>query len=212
MKARDLIGFAIGVLVGATTVWSVLSYKHSLGPFRGDQGSREMRDPSWAQPLASARLRNFYKVSDDLYRGAQPDRQGFLELERLGIKTVVNLRLGGSDRSMLEGTRITAVEIPAEAWDLDDNEVVQFLRVLSDKSKTPVFVHCSHGADRTGAMTAIYRIAVQGWAKEAAVAEMTQGGFGFHSLWDNLPKYIRALDINLTLKQAGLSDPVRLPR
>jgi protein tyrosine phosphatase (PTP) superfamily phosphohydrolase (DUF442 family) len=195
VKARDGIGFLLGALIGGACVYTMQAYKHSSGPFRGDQGAQEGRDPRWAQPLPATRLRNFYKVSDDLYRGAQPDRQGFLELERLGIKTVVNLRLGASDKAMLEGTRIVPVEIPAEAWDLDDKEVETFLRVVTDKTKTPVFVHCSHGADRTGAMTAIYRIVIQGWSKDDAVAEMTRGGYGFHGLWENLPGYIRAIDI-----------------
>lgn len=203
MKARDLISFGLGALLAGSLVYGVLSYKHSLGPFKGDLGPLDARNGRWAQPIASPRLRNFYKVSDDLYRGAQPDRAGFLELDKLGIKTVVNLRLGGSDRAMLEATSITPVEIPAEAWDLEDKEVVEFLRIVTDKSRTPVFVHCSHGADRTGAMVAIYRIAIQGWGKQEALQEMTTGGFGFHALWENLPSYIRALDVERIKKLAA---------
>lgn len=195
VNVRDAAGFVLGVVFGGGCVFGWLSYKHSSGPFRGDQGALPDRNPRWAQRMASAHLRNFYKVSDDLYRGAQPDRQGFLELETLGVRTVVNLRLGGSDKAMLQGTSLTPVEIPAEAWDLDDKDVEAFLRVVTDKSRTPVFVHCSHGADRTGAMTAFYRIVVQGWSKQDAIAEMTTGGFGFHSLWENLPSTIRSADV-----------------
>lgn len=203
MKARDLISFGLGAVLSASLVYGVLSYKHSLGPFKGDPGPLDGRNAKWAQPIASPRLRNFFKVSDALYRGAQPDRSGFLELEKLGIKTVVNLRLGGSDRAMLEGTAITPVEIPAEAWDLEDKDVVEFLRIVTDPGRIPVFVHCSHGADRTGAMVAIYRIAIQGWGKEEALQEMTTGGFGFHAIWDDLPKFIRASDIDRFKKLAA---------
>ena len=36
---------------------------------------------------------NFHKVNDGLYRGGQPSRQGFESLAKLGIKTVLDLRI-----------------------------------------------------------------------------------------------------------------------
>jgi hypothetical protein len=50
-------------------------------------------------------------------------------------------------------------------------------------------------------MCAIYRIAVQGWSREEAVEEMTKGGFGFHSIWQNLPDYINKVNI-VEIKQS----------
>src|SRR5256885_1649694 len=47
---------------------------------------------------------NFARVSDVLYRGAQPTHEGFLELKKLGVRTVVSLRQMHSDRDMLSGT------------------------------------------------------------------------------------------------------------
>jgi tyrosine-protein phosphatase SIW14 len=195
LRIRTLATFLAGALLGGTLVYGVLSYKHSAGPFRGDRRQSEGRSPAWAKPLASPRLHNFHQVSEQLYRGAQPDRDGFLELEKLGIKTVVNLRLTSSDRKLLAGTALVPVDIPAEPWDLEEPDVLAFLRVVSDPARVPVFVHCSHGADRTGAMAASYRVVVQGWDKAEAIREMTEGGFGYHTLWDNLPATIRALDV-----------------
>jgi hypothetical protein len=54
-------------------------------------------------------------------------------------------------------------------------------------------------------MCAIYRIAVQGWDKEEAIHEMTRGGFGYHSIFGNLPRFIRKTDIEAIKKQAGLT-------
>ena len=71
--------------------------------------------------------------------------------------------------------------------------------------RAPVLVHCQHGADRTGTMIAVYRIAVQGWSKAKAIREMTGGGFGFHPIWSNLPTWIQQLDIDLIKRQAGIS-------
>ena len=54
----------------------------------------------------------------------------------------------------------------------------------------PIFVHCRHGADRTGMMSALYRIKHDGWSKQEAIDEMVHGGLGFHSIWTNLISFI----------------------
>ena len=71
-------------------------------------------------------------------------------------------------------------------------------------------MHCRRGADRIGLAVAVYRIAVQGWSKEEAITEMTQGGFAFYTGWQNLIRYLRDLDIDALKRQAGLSIPVRV--
>jgi protein tyrosine phosphatase (PTP) superfamily phosphohydrolase (DUF442 family) len=205
MKLRSAFLLVAGAVVGGALVYVVLSYKHSTGPFEGDVHQIAGRAPTWAQPLAVPPLKNFYKVSDDLYRGAQPTQEGFLALARLGVKTDINLRLGGSDTGLVAGTPLALVEIPAEPWNLEFKEVVAFLSVVADRQRAPVFVHCSHGADRTGAMTAIYRIAIQGWSKQDAIGEMTHGGFGYHAIWENLPAFIATLDIDALKRAAGLA-------
>jgi protein tyrosine/serine phosphatase len=160
--------------------------------------------PPWAVSLDKPGLPNLHKVSDKLYRGAQPTKEGMRQLERMGIKTVVNLRSFNSDRGELTGTGLKYQHLWVKAWHPEDKEVVAFLKTVSDTNSTPVFVHCQHGADRTGTFCAIYRIAVQGWTKEQAIEEMTKGGFGYHTIWKNLIEYIQTLDIPALKKQAGL--------
>ena len=53
-------------------------------------------------------------------------------------------------------------------------------------------------------MVAIYRIIVEGWSKEEAIKELTEGGFGFHSIWDELVDYIQKLDVDEIAKKAGI--------
>lgn len=84
--------------------------------------------------------------------------------------------------------------------------MVEFLKVIAESENHPVFLHCQHGADRTGVMSAVYRIVVQGWSKEAAIREMTEGGYGFHSVWLNLIDYVENLDIEDLKARAGI-DP-----
>ena len=160
----------------------------------------------WAEPIELPGLPNLHKVSDDLYRGAQPSTEGMRQLQKLGIKTVVNLRSSHSDHDELQGTSLAYEHIEMTAWGMPEGkDVLRFLQIVSDSNSLPVFVHCQHGADRTGTMCAIYRIAVQGWSKEEAVEEMTKGGFGYHSIWQNLPDYVRNLDIQNMKIKAGIN-------
>ena len=162
------------------------------------------RATNWAVRVEKPGLPNFHKVSATLYRGAQPDTEGFRQLKALGIKTVVNLRSFHSDRDEMNGLRFGYEHIWFKAWHAEDKEIVRFLKIVTDTNNTPVFVHCQHGADRTGTMCAIYRIAVQGWTKDAAIKEMTDGGYGYHVVWTNLIKYLRQLDIDAIKKVARL--------
>jgi len=167
------------------------------------------RNPRWAQPLERPGLPNLNKVSNALYRGAQPEPEGFVELQKMGIKTVVNLRSIHSDRddmakAGLEKGALGYEHIRMTAWNPEHEEIVRFIRIMADPANHPVFVHCQHGADRTGTVVAAYRTVIQGWTREAALEEMTQGGFGFHTIWVNLPEYVLKLDIDRIKRDAGL--------
>jgi len=164
----------------------------------------EPRPDSWAQPLAAKGASNFYKVSDSLYRSAQPSAEGFRSLKDLGIATVVNLRSFNSDRKEIGSTALAYEHIYMKAWHPERKEVVRFLQIVTDPKRTPVLVHCQHGSDRTGAMTAAYRIVVQGWSKEEAVREMSSEDFGFHRVWANLPGWIRDLDVEAIREEVGI--------
>ncbi|MHC4292900.1 MAG: dual specificity protein phosphatase family protein, partial [Planctomycetota bacterium] len=161
-----------------------------------DVQKEKLTDKIWAEKVELPGLENFHKVSEVLCRGAQPSREGFGILKKLGIKTIVNLRSFHSDRNKMAGRDFVYEHIYMKSWHPEDKEVVRFLEIVTDKSKQPVFVHCQHGADRTGTMCAVYRIIIQGWSKEEAVDEMTKGGFHFHSVWWNLIRYIEKLDID----------------
>jgi protein tyrosine/serine phosphatase len=149
----------------------------------------------WATPMTVEGLANLFKVSDDYYRGAQPTAEGINALKNMGIKTIINLRSWHSDRDEIGQVEIGYENIPMNAWHLEEEDIIAFLTLISDKNRLPVFVHCQHGADRTGTITAMYRIFVQGWTKEEAIQEMTQGGFGFHTIWRNIVPFIQKLNI-----------------
>ncbi len=68
-------------------------------------------------------------------------------------------------------------------------QVAEFLNLLQADSRQKIFVHCHHGADRTGVMVAAFRSAMQNWTPQQALAEMK--AFGFHSFWyPRLARYV----------------------
>ena len=160
------------------------------------------RPEHWAKPIeGKAGLDNFYQVDRALYRGAQPEDEGFPVLKTMGIRTVLNLRTWHSDRSECREVGLDYVKISVQPWEAEEEEVVDFLRVVMNPDRQPVFVHCKHGADRTGMMTAVYRIIVQDWSKEEAIKEMTEGGYGYHKIWKGIVKYVRNLDVDRLRKK-----------
>ncbi len=162
------------------------------------------RPESWAQPLKLEGVQNLHKVSDNLFRSAQPTAEGMQNLKKLGVETIVNLRSYHSDRDEIWGTGLGYEHIYMKAWHPERKEIVRFLQIATNPKRTPILVHCLHGADRTGTMCALYRIAVQGWTKAKAIQEMTEGGFGFHSVFDNLPEWIHELDMESIKKDSGI--------
>lgn len=169
------------------------------------------RPPTWAKPLTNVAVANLHQVSPALFRSAQPSAAGMKQLEAMGIRTVVNLRSFHSDRDELKGTTLRHQHLTMKAWHPEHKEAMQFLRIVTDPKQTPVLVHCQHGSDRTGTMCALYRIAVEGWTKEDALKELTEGGFGFHAIWQNLPAWIEKLDIERLRKDAGIPPPKPRP-
>jgi protein tyrosine/serine phosphatase len=168
--------------------------------------SQPARPAAWAVRVERPGLPNLFQISDDIYRGAQPTAEGVPALQALHIKTVINLCAGRSDADLLRGSGIDNVDIGMNAWHARDEDVVKFLQTVTDKNLQPVFIHCQHGSDRTGMMCAIYRVAVCGWTKEAAIDEMTHGGFGFHTIWQNLVDYVQDADIEHLKTRAGIGD------
>jgi protein tyrosine/serine phosphatase len=189
---------------------AVIALQTGIGTYKTDdakiQKYQTARPTQWATPIEKNGLSNFHKVSDCLYRGAQPGAEGIKQLKDMGIKTIINLRSFNSDTDEIGGTEIGYERIYMKTWYPEDEDVVKFLKIVTDKTKTPVFVHCRYGSDRTGLMCAIYRVAVCGWTKEAAADEMVYGGYGFHPMWKNLINYFMNLDVEKIKQQAGLQN------
>jgi len=171
-----------------------------------DRSPAGERPESWAEAIDGGKdLPNLFKIDDGFYRGAQPRNDGIQRLQEMGIRTVVSFRTSHSDRKESERSGLDYVRLPVQPWDVDEEEVIEFLSVAADPERRPVFVHCYHGADRTGMMTAVYRVVVQGWSKDEAIDEMKNGGFGFHESFKNMVDYVEDLDPDALATAAGIN-------
>jgi protein tyrosine/serine phosphatase len=170
----------------------------------GAETSPANRPAHWAVPMQMEGVPNLHKISDMLYRSAQPSAGGMKNLKAMGIETVINLRSFHSDRDEIGDTALAHESISMKTWHAEEEDAVKFLQIVTNPKRSPVLVHCQHGADRTGTMCALYRVAVQRWSKEEALKEMMQGEFGFHGIWENLIQWIDGLDIERIKKRAGI--------
>ncbi len=121
---------------------------------------------------------NFHQVDANLYRGGRPraSAETYLQLARLGIRTVVNLekphdaakektlieqanqRLAAQGKPPLDFVTVTvggSWETFVTGW--KDEAVEELFRKLATARK-PALIHCHYGRDRTGAAVILYRL------------------------------------------------------
>ena len=163
------------------------------------------RPGHWAEPLTLEGVPNLHRISPLLYRSEQPTAVGMKNLEKLGIRTVINLRWFNSDRKEAQGTTLRTERVKILTWNVDDDHVIAVMRMLKQTENGPFLIHCQHGADRTGLMSAMYRILEQGWTVDDALAELTEGGYGYHSIWTNILRYVRSADVDRLRAEIGAS-------
>ena len=216
-RARWIIGIGCAVVAGALAVSRTFCRSGEplalADPARPTTAATQaVRDPKWAVPMTVAGVGNLHKLTDTLYRSEQPTAQGMRNLQQMGINTVLSLRTFHSDEDEVEQTQLSTEHIYIKTWHIEEEDVVQFLKIVTDPTRQPVLVHCQHGADRTGTLCAAYRVVVQGWSKDDAIREMTDGGYGFHQIWTNLKPWIEAMDVESLRVKAGIKASATQPR
>ncbi|HSB11324.1 MAG TPA: tyrosine-protein phosphatase [Blastocatellia bacterium] len=140
---------------------------------------------AWAQdPPSYKELPNFHRVTETLYRGAQPLSGGLKKLSELGIRSVINLR-GEDDVNRQEekeaeaaGLRYFSLPMPGLSAPSDE-QVNRAMTLIENPDNQPVFVHCKRGSDRTGTIIAVYRISHDGWSADQATAEAKKHGMSW---------------------------------
>lgn len=135
----------------------------------------------------------FHRVDENYARGSQPLRGGIGTLTRLGVRTLVDLRsvYDHTDdlRVAAEAAGLGYVWTPMSVWNPPtDEEASVFVSLVTDKRRGPFFVFCADGLNRTGEMTAIYRVAHSNWSVEKALNEAD--ALGFNPYYYTLRNYV----------------------
>lgn len=129
---------------------------------------------------AKTGLANVHTVSPGvLVRGGQPSERGLQTLrDEYGVRTVVNLNdaTAKTEGKVVESLGMRYVALPSNAFHPDADKVIEFVDAVREAQSSPcggaVYVHCQHGMDRTGYAVAAYRILVDDWTADRAMAEL----------------------------------------
>ena len=152
--------------------------------------------PANAPELPKVHIENFGRVNANYFRGAEPADGEYANLAALGIRTVIDLRSNDVDKGdelLVEHAGMHYVQIPMTTHEPPTRMVIeQFLRIVDDPEARPVYVHCVGGRHRTGVMTAVYRMAREGWPADRAFKEMKAYNFGADFLHPEFKKFVYA--------------------
>src|SRR4030095_9518044 len=94
---------------------------------------------------AAIRIKNFGRINENYFRGAQPESRDYGALATLGVKTVIDLNADGpsEERGLVERAGMKFYRIPMTTSDRPSQfAVTQFLKLVNDPANQPVFVHC----------------------------------------------------------------------
>lgn len=164
-------------------------------------------------------LPNFHRVSERLYRGAQPRKGGITRLAALGVNTIINLR-DDDERAVAEEREAQSAglryyNVPFKRLGRPtDSQIERVLSLIEAPENGVVFVHCGRGANRTGTVVAIYRISHDGWTSREAQREAKRYGMKFwqHGMKDYISDYYRDRPLRLNPPRDERRGRSMLPR
>lgn len=143
--------------------------------------------------ISHKELPNFHQVNDRLYRGAQPKKDGLKKLASLGVKSILNLR-GEDENTIAEQQEAKELGLNYYALPMgglsrpSDEQIAKALSIINNPENGVVFVHCKHGADRTGVVIACFRMLQESQTAEQAKEEAEKHGMSWVQL--GMKRYI----------------------
>ena len=148
-----------------------------------------------------ADLPNFHVVHSFLFRGGEPTPAGLKQLQRMGVKTIIDLRahpeMVRQESEQARALGMQYINLPMSSKAPTSRQIGTFITTVSQAEKAPdrgaVFVHCAHGSDRTGCLIGIWRVSREGWSYDQAYKEMRQYYFTpkFSELSGTVRRYAR---------------------
>ena len=143
--------------------------------------------------FSNIHIRNFGKMDDRFYRGAQPDESDYKDLKALGVKTVIDLQDHPTsyEKRDVEALGMRYVNIPMSDSNYPKEESINaFLKLVNDPATGVFYAHCAGGRHRTGVVGAVYRFNVNHWTYDQAYAEMKEYDFYMRFGHGDLKTYV----------------------
>ena len=130
---------------------------------------------------------NFHTVVEgELYRCRQLSMEKMAEyIEEYGIKTVLNLRrpvedghdisgLLQEEEKMVRGMGLEYYNVPLNTTKMTPVEKLEEILAIFQKAEKPMLIHCLAGSDRTGEVSALYKL-YKGYTQREALQELIYG-------------------------------------
>ncbi len=119
---------------------------------------------------------NLHRVTDGVWRAAQPAPHHLRRARDLGVRTILNLR-GRRDtcgayqleREACHRLGLTLVDFPIRSRSPLDRGTLLAAAELIASIETPMLLHCKSGADRAGFMSTLYLFLHEGVALKEAM-------------------------------------------
>lgn len=150
-------------------------------------GMAGQQAPAWAKdakvaPVAVGQSPNSSIFGQNVYFAGQPSQADLAAYAKLGVKTVVNLRmpaetekLGFDEAAAVKAAGMSYVSVPFGAEMPSDGALAKIYAELNKAGSEKVLLHCA-SSNRAGMVWAVYRGAQHGVAGETAVAEGKAAG------------------------------------
>jgi uncharacterized protein (TIGR01244 family) len=127
-------------------------------------------------------ITNFAQVETTVACAGAVKPGSVANIKKMGFASIVNLRLAteqGADideeAAAAKTAGITFIHLPFNGGMPDPAVADKFVKIVTDPSNTPAFIHCASG-NRAAALWMIKRVLVDKWDNDRAIEEATALG------------------------------------
>lgn len=142
------------------------------------------------------KIERFHALAD-VFLASQPAKDDFAHVKQCGVKTVLNLRardeIDWDEAEVVKSLGLEYVNIPFKSPETLTDDVFDSARkLLNDKTKRPILVHCA-SANRVGAIWLAHRVLDGGKSYEDARKEAQTVGLKLPALEAKAKDYIERM-------------------
>lgn len=145
------------------------------------------KQPAWTAgakvaPVSVGQAPNSAAFGTAVYFAGQPGQADIAEYKKLGVKTIVNLRMpaemekvGFDEAAAAKAAGMEYVSVPFAGATPTDGDLAKIYAELNKAGNGKVLLHCA-SSNRAGMVWSLYRGSQHGLAADAAVAEGKAAG------------------------------------